>query len=134
MKVFIYYAIFIAVLLDVGVGIVKGIRGMSKNPWGGGNGCNFVPQKVAARYDACCAIHDRDYKEGGWFGSRFDADADLTTCVFKHDTLGKFVWSPLFFIGARYGGPFAFQYGKQKKIEDIPESSVVSQADVSKPK
>lgn len=112
---YVYYAIFIAVLLDVGVGIVKGIRGPSKNPWGHGNGCNVVSKKIAERYDVCCTAHDKNYKEGGWFGSRWDADAELTNCVFSHDKLGK-VMSPLFFVGTRYGGPFAFQYGKKREL------------------
>ena len=109
---YVYYAIFAMVLLETVFFIVKGIRGPSKNPWAGGNGCNGIRIK---RYDTtCCTAHDHAYKQGGWIGARFDADADLLACVWKQDKLGKLA-GPYMFLGARYGS-FAFQYGKHRDI------------------
>ena len=109
---YVYYALIIAVVIELALMTIKGIRGPSKNLWAGGNGCNLIGGK---KREPCCTPHDHAYKQGGWIGARWDADAALFSCIWGQGASGKFI-APVMWVGARYGGPFAYQYGKHRDI------------------
>jgi hypothetical protein len=74
------------------------------------NGCNFVPE---GNWGECCYRHDFDYQTGGWFLARLIADVRLSRCVLQNKNLFAAV---IYFIGVRFGGMWAFHYGKKKDL------------------
>lgn len=74
------------------------------------NGCNMVPE---GNWGECCQIHDKNYREGGWAIARWKADVALFKCIASNKNLFA---ATLYFIGVRFGGMFAFQYGKKREL------------------
>ncbi len=70
------------------------------------NGCNAVPE---GNWPECCYRHDFDYQSGGW------ADFSLSWCILKNKNPFAAV---LFFIGVRFGGMWAFKWGKKRELFD----------------
>lgn len=104
----LYWIIFIIVAIETLACIVKGfIRGRSKKPFAGGNGCNLFN---SPKREACCNEHDRQYKEGGWFYARFQADNNLWKCIREKDNL---LMASLMYVGCRIFGGWAFQWAKK---------------------
>ena len=74
------------------------------------NGCNFTPE---GNWGECCYWHDFDYQTGGWFLDRFKADYALAWCILFNRNAFAAV---LYFIGVRFGGMWAFRFGKKRDL------------------
>lgn len=88
------------------------IRGRRK--WGGevfhSNGCNYLPD---GNWQESCVEHDKKYREGGWAIARLKADVGLLKGIWAN---GNPFAAILYFIGVRFGGMWAFQFGKKREL------------------
>ena len=110
---YVYYALIVIVLMEfLAMGIKGGIIGQNNKPWQGGNGCNLIGGKGRL---PCCTPHDHAYKEGGWIGRRWDADAKLFSCMWKQGGW-NYLLAPAMFVGVRAVGMWTFQWGKWREI------------------
>lgn len=74
------------------------------------NGCNATPE---GNWGECCTVHDKNYREGGWAIARLKADIELMKCIGSN---GNWFAAILYFLGVRFGGQYAFQYGKKREL------------------
>lgn len=110
----VYWMFIYWIIAETLVAFIKGvIKGQSDNPWTGGNGCNFFN---ATDREPCCTAHDFDYKRGGWFIARFQADWRLFRCSLKE---GAKIYPFVYFFGTRMISMWAFQWGRKRTPEEV---------------
>lgn len=108
------WLLIIPIYLVVAEIIAAAIR--SRKVWGGivfkSNGCSglFIPE---GNWGECCYEHDANYRRGGWAIARLKADVALFKCIASNKNLFA---ATLYFIGVRFAGMFAFQYGKKREL------------------
>ena len=104
--------LIIAATLVVMEALAAAIR--SRKKWGTkpfeSSGCNVVPE---GNWGECCVEHDKAYRTGGWAVARLKADCALFMCVLRNRNPFAAV---LYFVGVRFAGMWAFQYGKKREL------------------
>ena len=75
------------------------------------NGCNATPE---ANWGECCYQHDFHYQTGGGPIDRLRADFALTRCILGNKNPFAAV---LYLIGVRFGGMWAFHFGRKKELQ-----------------
>lgn len=104
--------IIVVAYLVLSEAIAAAIR--SRKKWGGkvfkSSGCSMVPE---GNWGECCYSHDVAYRRGGWAIARLKADIELFKCIWSNKNPFAAV---LYFVGVRFGGQFAFQYGKKREM------------------
>src|SRR5687768_11296116 len=108
------WLLIIPLYLVVSEIIAAAIR--SRRKWGDkvfkSNGCSglWIPE---GNWGECCTFHDKAYREGGWAIARLKADIELFKCIASNKNLFA---ATLYFIGVRFAGMYAFQYGKKREL------------------